>query len=82
MTTIVIDPVPCFGACRRPTARAQARRRFRLAALLFCIAMTMTLYASSGERAELDGGISERSKAPCAGLGAGSIRLEGQVDTP
>lgn len=47
MTTIVIDPRLRLGARRFPFARAVARRRFRLAATLFCIAMTVTLYSSS-----------------------------------
>jgi hypothetical protein len=46
MTTVVVDPRLRL-ARRFPFARAEARWRFRLAMMLFCVAMTVTLYSSS-----------------------------------
>ncbi|MBY6243301.1 hypothetical protein [Methylosinus sp. Sm6] len=58
MTTVVIDPRLRCCARRLPFARALARRDFRLATLLFCIAMTATLCSSADHaRARRDGEI-------------------------
>lgn len=46
MTTVVVDPRLRL-ARRFPFARAEARWRFRLAMMLFCVAMAVTLYSSS-----------------------------------